>query len=119
MPTRTSNGIAQFCNPVSAPLSIIGLSPGKLILPTRGAWGGLTAVTALRKRCACPGWRCDHWWFADFRVRGRRYRIPLETGNKNLADQLATVERTNLLKAKAGIFQQKDITFGEFTKTYL
>ena len=76
-------------------------------------------MTALRKRCACPGWRCEHWWFADFRVRGRRYRVPLKTANKNLADELATVERHNLLKSKASIFQQKDITFAEFSKTYL
>ena len=73
----------------------------------------------MRKRCSCPGWRCEHWWFADFRVRGRRYRVPLKTSNKNDADQLATIERSNLLKAKAGIFLQKDITFAEFAKMYL
>jgi integrase len=76
-------------------------------------------VTALRKRCHCPGWRCEHVWFADFRVRGRRYRVPLKTNNKNLADQLATVERNNLLKNRYGIFQQKDVTLSEFTKLYL
>jgi integrase len=76
-------------------------------------------VTALRKRCGCQGWRCDHLWFADFRVRGRRYRVPLKTSNKNRADQLATVERTSLLKARHGIFQQPDIRFSEFTKAYL
>ena len=76
-------------------------------------------MTALRKRCRCVGWRCEHPWFADFRVRGRRDRPALKTANKNLATQLATVERTNLLKGRYGIFQQKDITFEEFTKTYL
>ena len=76
-------------------------------------------MTALRKRCGCVGWRCEHWWFADLRVRGRRYRIPLKTANKNLATQLATVERNSLLKARYGIFQQKDITFEEFAQTYL
>jgi hypothetical protein len=86
-----------------------------------GAWRskGQPPVTGLRKRCGCAGWRCDHLWFADFRVRGRRYRVPLKTANKNLADQLATVERHNLLKAKAGIFHPKNITFSEFAKVYL
>lgn len=76
-------------------------------------------MTTLRKRCACKEWRCEHSWFADFRVRGRRYRIPLKTSNKNLADQLLTVERTALLKARYGIFQQPDISFTDFTATYL
>ena len=76
-------------------------------------------MTSLRKRCACKEWRCEHSWFADFRVRGRRYRIPLKTSNKNLADQLLTVERNALLKARYGIFQQPDISFTDFTATYL
>ena len=72
----------------------------------------------LRKRCACRGWRCTHEWFADFRVRTKRYRIPLGTANKNTAAQLAAVEQSNLLKTRHGIFQQKDITFADFAKLY-
>jgi hypothetical protein len=49
----------------------------------------------------------------------KRYRIKLGTANKNTATQLATVEQSNLLKTRHGIFQQKDITFAEFTRLYL
>jgi len=73
----------------------------------------------LRKRCNCPGWRCDHEWFVDFRVRRRRYRIPLGTSQRTTASQLAAVEQANLLKNRHGIFQQQDITFAEFAKLYL
>ena len=73
----------------------------------------------LRKRCACLGWRCGHEWFADFRVRRKRYRLPLGTSLKSTAAQLAAVEQASLLKTRHGIFEQQDITFAEFSKLYL
>jgi hypothetical protein len=78
---------------------------------------------SLRKFCTpteCPASpSCDHHWFYDFRVNRRRYRNTTETANKQLAKQIEARERAKILEGRHGIRQQPDITFKEFSKTYL
>ena len=82
---------------------------------------------SLRKRCSksepatlrdgsanplhCPiSPRCDHYWFYDFRVNGRRYRNTTETADKHKARDIEAKERSRILDGKHGIRRQPDIT---------
>ena len=73
---------------------------------------------SLRKRCTCTT-RCQHVWYYDVRVNGRRYRACTETSDKHRARDIESTERTRILEGKHGIRRQPDITFREFAKTYL
>ena len=73
---------------------------------------------SLRKRCTCTT-RCQHVWYYDFRVNGKRYRACTETGDKHRARDIEAKERTRVLEGRHGIRRQPDITFREFAKTYL
>ena len=73
---------------------------------------------SLRKRCDCTA-RCQHVWYYDFRVNGRRYRACTETSDKHKARDIESTERTRILEGKHGIRRQSDITFREFAKTYI
>jgi integrase len=91
---------------------------------------------SLRKRCSqlepaellggaanplhCPkSPRCNHHWFADFRVNGKRYRVSTATHDKGLATKIEATERTRILEGKHGIRRQKDVSFREAAKLYL
>ena len=47
--------------------------------------------------------RCDHYWFADFRVNGRRYRVTTETADKGKARDIEAKERSRILDGRHGI----------------
>ena len=49
----------------------------------------------------------------------RRYRSTTETPDKQKAKDIEAKERTRILEGKHGIRRQPDITFKEFSKTYL
>ena len=68
---------------------------------------------SLRKRCDCTQ-RCQHVWYYDFRVNGRRYRACTETADKHKARDIESTERTRILEGKHGIRRQPDITLREF-----
>ena len=68
---------------------------------------------SLRKRCDCTT-RCQHVWYYDFRVNGRRYRACTETSDKHRARDIESTERTRILEGKHGIRRQPDITLREF-----
>jgi len=91
---------------------------------------------SLRKRCSpdapialpdgtpnplhCPtSPRCDHQWFADFRVNGRRYRASCETADKGLAKSIEATERTRVLQGRHGIRRQPDVSFTQFAARWL
>jgi integrase len=91
---------------------------------------------SLRKRCGrhepptladgspnpfhCPASpRCDHYWFYDFRVNGRRYRNTTETADKQQAKNIEAKERGRILDGRHGIRRQPDITFKAFAETYV
>jgi len=63
--------------------------------------------------------RCDHHWFADFRINGKRYRVSTSTKDKGLATKIEATERTRILEGKHGIRRQQDRTFREVAKLYL
>ena len=90
----------------------------------------------LRKRCSrttpptlpdgtanplcCPASpRCGHPWHYDFRVHRRRYRASTETADKQVARDIEARERARVLDARHGIKRQPDLTFREFSATYL
>lgn len=68
---------------------------------------------SLRKRCNCAT-RCQHVWYYDFRVNGRRYRACTETPDKHRARDIESTERTRILEGRHGIRRQPDITLREF-----
>ena len=85
---------------------------------------------SLRKFCSptlpdahpmhCPDSpQCDHHWFYDFRVNRRRYRNTAETANKQQAKQFEAKERTRVLEGRQQIRLLPDITFAQFSTTYL
>ncbi|MCA1562185.1 MAG: site-specific integrase [Acidobacteria bacterium] len=91
---------------------------------------------SLRKRCSrtadstlpngkrnplrCDGSpRCEHYWFYDFRVNGRRYRDTTETADKQKAKDIEARERARILEGRHGIRRQPDITFRQFADIYL
>jgi integrase len=90
---------------------------------------------ALRKRCGeqprtLPGGaenpfycgtspRCEHHWHYDFQMNGRRYRASTETSDKHKARDIEAKERSRILDGRHGIRRQPDITFRQFTETYL
>jgi hypothetical protein len=85
---------------------------------------------SLRKFCSatlpdahpmhCPGSpQCDHHWFYDFRVNRRRYRNTTETANKQEAKKFEAKERSRILEGRQQIRALPDITFAQFTVTYL
>jgi hypothetical protein len=89
---------------------------------------------SLRKRCSrdkalpdgspnllcCPtSPKCDHHWFYDFRVNRKRYRETTETSDKQRAKDIEARERAKILEGRHGIRRQPDITFKQFTETYL
>ncbi len=63
--------------------------------------------------------RCDHHWFYDFRINGKRYRNTTQSADKGLATKIEAVERTRILEGKHGIRRQKDVSFREVAKLYL
>lgn len=63
--------------------------------------------------------RCQHNWFADFRVNGKRYRVSTSTHDKGLATKIEATERTRILEGKHGIRRQRDVSFREAAKLYL
>ena len=63
--------------------------------------------------------RCDHYWFADFRVNGRRYRVTTETADKSKARDIEAKERSRILDGRHGIRRQPDISFRQFAALYL
>jgi len=63
--------------------------------------------------------RCEHHWFYDFRVNGRRYRATTETADKSQAKNIEAKERNRVLEGRHGIRRQPDITFRSFAETYL
>ena len=73
---------------------------------------------SLRKRCTCTN-RCQHVWYYDFRVNGRRYRACTETSDKHRARDIESTERTRILEGKHGIRRQPDITLREFWPIWL
>ena len=85
---------------------------------------------SLRKFCSptlpdahpmhCPDSpQCDHHWFYDFRVNRRRYRNTAETANKQQAKQFEAKERTRVLEGRQQIRLLPDISFAQFSATYL
>jgi integrase len=75
---------------------------------------------SLRKWCGCPDCpKCDHEWFYDFRVNGRRYRATTDTANKGQAKDIEARERSRILDGRHGIRRQPDITFKAFAAIYL
>ena len=75
---------------------------------------------SLRKWCGCPECpKCDHAWFYDFRVNGRRYRSTTDTTNKQQAKAIEARERSRILEGRHGIRRQPDITFRAFAAIYL
>jgi hypothetical protein len=66
-----------------------------------------------------PSPRCEHHWFYDFRVNGRRYRNTTETADKQKARDIEAKERSRILDGKHGIRRQPDITFRAFADIYL
>jgi hypothetical protein len=68
----------------------------------------------------CPSSpQCEHHWFYDFRVNRRRYRSTTDTGDKQAAKQIEARERARILEGRHGIRRQPDITFKQFSETYL
>jgi hypothetical protein len=63
--------------------------------------------------------RCDHHWFYDFRVNGRRYRNTTDTADKQQAKNIEARERNRILDGRHGIRRQPDISFKAFAQTYL
>ena len=63
--------------------------------------------------------RCEHHWFYDFRVNGRRYRNTTETADKQQEKNIEARERGRILDGRHGIRRQPDITFKAFADTYL
>ena len=63
--------------------------------------------------------RCDHYWFYDFRVNGRRHRNTTETADKQRAKDIEASERRRILEGRHGIRRQPDITFKAFTPTFM
>ncbi len=63
--------------------------------------------------------RCEHFWYYDFRVNGRRYRASTETVDKQRARDIEAKERARILEGRHGIRRQPDITFKTFAATYL
>lgn len=63
--------------------------------------------------------QCDHHWFYDFRVNGRRYRSTTDTSNKQDAKKIEARERSRVLEGRHQIRRQPDITFKTFANTYL
>ena len=63
--------------------------------------------------------RCEHYWFYDFRVNGRRHRNTTETADKQQAKNIEARERSRILDGRHGIRRQADITFRTFAETYL
>ena len=63
--------------------------------------------------------RCEHHWFYDFRVNGRRYRSTTETADKQQARNIEARQRARILDGRHGIRRQPDITFRQFAETYL
>jgi len=69
--------------------------------------------------CCATSPRCEHYWFYDFRVNGRRYRSTTETADKQKAKDIEAKERSRILDGRHGIRRQPDITFRVFADTYL
>jgi integrase len=69
-------------------------------------------------RCAGSP-KCDHHWWYDFRVNGRRYRATTETSNKNQAKAIEAKERSRILEGKHQIRRQPDVTFSQAAREYL
>jgi hypothetical protein len=63
--------------------------------------------------------RCEHHWHYDFRVNGRRYRNTTETADKQKAKNYEAKERSRILDGRHGIRRLPDITFTQFSDTYL
>ena len=63
--------------------------------------------------------QCDHHWFYDFRVNRKRYRNTTETANKQDAKKYEAKERTRVLEGRQQIRLLPDITFAQFSATYL
>src|SRR4051812_39373079 len=63
--------------------------------------------------------KCQHHWYYDFRVNGRRYRGTTQTTDKQKAKDIEAKERSRILDGRHGIRRQPDITFREFAKIYL
>jgi len=74
---------------------------------------------SLFKRCACPGRRCEHPWWYRFRLNGREYRATTQTALKRQAFDIEARERSRFLEGRHGIRRQPDITFRQFSETYL
>jgi integrase len=62
---------------------------------------------------------CAHHWFYDFRVNRKRYRNMTETANKQTAKSIEAKERSRVLESRHQIRKLADITFTQFTTTYL
>lgn len=68
----------------------------------------------------CPASpKCKHHWFYDFRVNRRRYRATTETADKQIAKQIEAKERARVLEHRHQIRRLPDISFREFSGTYL
>ena len=63
--------------------------------------------------------RCEHHWFYDFRVNGRRYRATTDTADKQRAKDIEASERRRILERRHGIRRLPDITFRAFAETYV
>lgn len=63
--------------------------------------------------------QCDHHWFYDFRVNRKRYRNTTETANKQQAKQFEAKERARVFEGRQQIRLLPDITFAQFSATYL
>src|SRR5262249_55668032 len=63
--------------------------------------------------------RCEHHWFYDFRVNGRRYRNTTETADKQQARNIEARERGRILEGRHGIRRQPEIVFRAFAATYI
>jgi integrase len=74
---------------------------------------------SLYKRCSCDGWRCDHAWWYRFRLNGRNCRGTTQTALKRQALDIEARERSRILEGRHGIRRQPDITFRDFSKTYI
>jgi integrase len=63
--------------------------------------------------------KCDHYWFYDFRLAGRRYRDTTETSDKHQARNIESRERSRILDGRHGIQTLAPITFEKFAELYL
>ena len=80
---------------------------------------GAAVDAGLRPRRSRSAWRCEHLWWYRFRLNGRNYRATTQTALKRQAFDIEARERPRCLEGRHGIRRQPDITFRQFSETYL